>query len=82
MTDFFFKKSSPSAFSNIFENNTKITVCVLFHVKMFDQTRYSLSIKPSYHIFFFKNSEYEQEIPQLQTADKPMAPRRRAIQQA
>ena len=24
---------------------------------------------------FFKNSEYDQEIPQSQTADKPMAPR-------
>ena len=27
-----------------------------------------------------KNSEYDQEIPQLQTADNPMAPRGRASQ--
>ena len=27
-----------------------------------------------------KNSEYDQEIPQSQTADKPMAPRGRATQ--
>ena len=27
-----------------------------------------------------KNSEYDQEIPQSQTADKPMAPRKRATQ--
>ena len=27
-----------------------------------------------------KNSEYDQEIPQPQTADKPMAPRGRATQ--
>ena len=27
-------------------------------------------------------SEYDQEIPQLQTADKPMAPRGRATQQS
>ena len=26
-------------------------------------------------------SEYDQELPQSQTADKPMAPRRRATQQ-
>ena len=29
-----------------------------------------------------KNSEYDQEIPQSQTADKPMAPRGRATQQS
>ena len=28
----------------------------------------------------FKNSEYDQEIPQSQTADNPMAPRGRATQ--
>ena len=28
----------------------------------------------------FKNSEYDQEIPQSQTADNPMAPRGRAAQ--
>ena len=27
-------------------------------------------------------SEYDQEIPQLQTADKPMVPRERATQQS
>ena len=32
--------------------------------------------------FYFKNSEYDQEIPQSQTADKPMAPRGRVIQQS
>ena len=30
----------------------------------------------------FKNSEYDQEIPQSQTADKTMAPRGRATQQS
>ena len=30
----------------------------------------------------FKNSEYDQEIPQLQTADNPMAQRGRATQQS
>ena len=29
-----------------------------------------------------QNSEYDQEIPQSQTADKPMAPRGRATQQS
>ena len=29
-----------------------------------------------------KNSEYDQEIPQSQTADKPMAPREEATQQS
>ena len=29
-----------------------------------------------------KNSEYDQEIPQSQTADKPMAPRGRATKQS
>ena len=29
-----------------------------------------------------ENSEYDQEIPQSQTADKPMAPRGRATQQS
>ena len=29
-----------------------------------------------------KNSDYDQEIPQLQTADKPVAPRGRATQQS
>ena len=29
-------------------------------------------------LFFFVNSEYDQEIPQSQTTDKPMAPRGRA----
>ena len=28
----------------------------------------------------YKNSEYDQEIPQSQTADNPMAPRGRATQ--
>ena len=31
---------------------------------------------------FIINSEYDQEIPQSQTADKPMAPWRRATQQS
>ena len=31
---------------------------------------------------FIKNSEYDQEIPQSQTADKPIAPRGRATQQS
>ena len=30
---------------------------------------------PLYIILHMKNSEYDQEIPQSQTADKPMAPR-------
>ena len=29
-------------------------------------------------VFFFINSEYDQEIPQSKTADNPMAPRGRA----
>ena len=33
-------------------------------------------------INFVKNSEYDQEIPQSQTADKPMAPRGGATQQS
>ena len=32
------------------------------------------------HVQTMKNSEYDQEIPQSQTADKPMAPRGRATQ--
>ena len=31
--------------------------------------------------FNIRNSEYDQEIPQPQTAEKPMAPRGRATQQ-
>ena len=31
---------------------------------------------------FCKNSEYDQEIPQSQTVDKPMAPRGRATQKS
>ena len=31
-------------------------------------------------LYFFSNSEYDQEIPQSQTADNPMAPRGRATQ--
>ena len=34
----------------------------------------------SYDICISKNSEYDQEIPQSRTADKPMAPRGRATQ--
>ena len=30
----------------------------------------------------FRNSEYDQEIPQAQIADKPLAPRGRATQQS
>ena len=33
---------------------------------------------PGHVYIYFKNSEYDQEIPQSQTADKPMAPRGRA----
>ena len=50
--------------------HTIITVCVLFHVNMFDHTQYSLiSLFPK--IFLSEIvSEYDQEIPQSQTADK------------
>ena len=34
-----------------------------------------------HHFFFFKNSEHDQEIPESQTADKPMASRERATDQ-
>ena len=33
-------------------------------------------------VFMMKNSEYDQGIPQLQTADIPVAPRGRATQQS
>ena len=33
-------------------------------------------------ILYKKKSEYDQEIPQSQTADKPMVPRGRATQQS
>ena len=33
-----------------------------------------------YSLIFMKNSEYDQEIPQSQTADNPVAPRGRAAQ--
>ena len=36
---------------------------------------------PKIILFFHKNSEYDQKIPQSQTADLPMAPRERATQQ-
>ena len=39
---------------------------------------HDISLKTSGHA---KNSEYDQEIPQSQTADKPMAPRGRATKQ-
>ena len=46
MTDFFLKKSTFSAFSDIFENHHFITqksfACDLCHVNKFDQTHYSL----------------------------------------
>ena len=36
---------------------------------------------PTYaQLLFIQNSEYDQEMPQSQTADKPMAPRGRATQ--
>ena len=34
----------------------------------------------SYVYSLYKNSEYDQEIPQSQTADNPVAPRGRAAQ--
>ena len=34
----------------------------------------------SYHLFLKVVSEYDQEIPQSQTTDNPMAPRERAAQ--
>ena len=37
-------------------------------------------LKISIYLFWDKNSEYGQEIPQSQTADNPVAPRGRAAQ--
>ena len=47
----------------------------------------SIFVSRNYSLLFtsaalIKNSEYDQEIPQSQTADKPMASRGRATQQS
>ena len=41
-----------------------------------------MNIDTCYFEQMVKNSEYDQEIPQSQTADKPMAPRGIATQQS
>ena len=40
----------------------------------------NLNLVPSFAVYEKKVSEYDQEIPQSQTADNPMAPRGRAAQ--
>ena len=39
-----------------------------------------LKLKSTCRCYVLKNSEYDQEIPQSQTADNPMAPRGRGTQ--
>ena len=52
----------------------KVHICTGFIFDTFPTTVAARSL-------LFKNIEYDQEIPQSQTADKPMEPRGRATQQ-
>ena len=59
-------------------------VIFLFRVRKPSSSRVSVHSKNKKNIkpLYFQNSEYDQDIPQSQTADKPMAPRGRATQQS
>ena len=64
-------------YSKAIQNQIKINFGLMYY--MHTQIFSNLLVK-TLNICSFKNSEYDQEIPQSQTAENPVAPRGRAVQ--
>ena len=88
-----FKTSGQVSFNNIFKDHifrktfgyAVITCSTTYasewlHLRCYNDTNSCIIRKIPLFFGFIKNSEYDQEIPQSQTADNPVAPRGRAAQ--